>query len=80
MTTEHLLQRISVDPDVSFGRPCVRGTRIGVSLVLDWLAAGWTTADVLRDYPQLTEQDVRACIAYAAEIARDRYLEVPGPA
>ncbi|HXF50751.1 MAG TPA: DUF433 domain-containing protein [Dehalococcoidia bacterium] len=76
-TREELLARISVDPNVCFGRPCIRGTRLWVSLVLDWLASGWTVQDILREYPQLTEDDVLACIAYGAEVARERYVDVP---
>ena len=61
-----LLQRISVDPNVCFGKPCIRGTRIWVSLILDFLANGATTAEILAEYSQLTEEDVRAAIAYGA--------------
>ena len=61
-----LLQRISVDPNVCFGKPCIRGARIWVSLILDFLANGATTAEILAEYPQLTEEDVRAAIAYGA--------------
>jgi len=65
-----LLQRISVDPNVCFGKPCIRGTRIWVSLILDFLANGTTTAEILAEYPQLTEEDIRACLAYAADRER----------
>ena len=75
MTRHELLQRIVVDPEVCGGRPCIRGHRIWVSLVLDLLAAGMTTKGILEEYPQLTEEDVRACIAYASEIARERLVE-----
>ncbi|MCK6480961.1 MAG: DUF433 domain-containing protein [Planctomycetaceae bacterium] len=66
MAEEELLSRISVDPRICFGRPCIRGTRIWVSLVLDLLAAGRTVEEILADYPHLVEADVRACIAYGA--------------
>lgn len=69
-------QRISVNPNVCFGKPCVRGTRIWVSLVLDFLANGATVDDILREYPQLTREDVQACIAYGAEAARERFIPV----
>ena len=72
-----LLQRISVDPHVCFGKPCIRGTRIWVSLVLDSLASGATVEEVLAEYPQLTEEDIRAAIAYGAEMSRERYVEIP---
>lgn len=73
-----LLQRISVDPNICFGKkPCIRGTRIWVSLILDFLAAGMTTEEILEEYPQLTRQDVLAAIAYGAEMSRERYVEMP---
>lgn len=71
-----LLQRISVDPNVCFGKPCIRGTRIWVSLLLDFLASGMSIEEILSEYPQLTEEDVRAAIAYGAEMARERYVEI----
>jgi uncharacterized protein (DUF433 family) len=77
MTRDELLQRISVDPAVCFGKPCVRGHRIWVSLILDMLADGMTTEQIIREYPQLSDLDIRACLAYAAEIGRDRYVVVP---
>ena len=70
-----LLQRISVDPNVCFGKPCIRGTRIWVSLTLDFLANGTTTQEILAEYPQLTEEDIRAAIAYGAEMSRERYVD-----
>ena len=72
-----LLERISIDPNVCFGKPCIRGTRIWVSLILDFLANGMTTEEVLEEYPQLTIEDIRAGIAYGAEMARERYVEIP---
>ncbi|MBI4715895.1 MAG: DUF433 domain-containing protein [Nitrospirae bacterium] len=72
-----LLQRISIDPKVCFGKPCIRGTRIWVSLILDFLASGMPVEEVLSEYPQLTEEDIRAAIAYGAEMARERYVEIP---
>ncbi len=70
-----LLQRISVDPKVCFGKPCIRGTRIWVSLILDFLANGTTMTELLAEYPQLTEEDIRAAIAYGAEMSRERYVD-----
>ena len=72
-----LLKRISIDPTVCFGKPCIRGTRIWVSLLLDFLANGMSVEKILAEYPQLTEEDIRAAIAYGAEIARERYVEIP---
>lgn len=72
-----LLQRIRIDPQVCFGKPCVRGTRIWVSLILDQLAAGMTPEALMSDYPQLTREDILAAIAYGAEAARERVIPVP---
>lgn len=58
---------ITIDPDRRFGKPCVRDTRIAVYDVLSWLAAGMTHQEIRDDFPQLTEVDIRACLAYAAE-------------
>ncbi|MCX7925548.1 MAG: DUF433 domain-containing protein [Fimbriimonadales bacterium] len=76
MTREELLQRISIDPNVCFGKPCIRGHRIWVSLILDMLAYGMSIEEILQAYPQLEEADIRACIAYASEMARERYVKV----
>ena len=72
-----LLQRISIDPNVCFGKPCIRGTRIWVSLILDFLSNGMTIEEILAEYPQLEEEDIRAAIAYGVEMARERYVEIP---
>ncbi len=72
-----LLERISINPNVCFGKPCIRGTRIWVSLILDFLASGTSMEELLEEYPQLTREDVLAAIAYGAEMARERYVEIP---
>ena len=64
--------RISIDPQVCHGKPCIRGTRIFISLVLDNLAAGHSVEDVIASYPGLAREDVRAALAYAAELAHER--------
>ncbi|MDO9395787.1 MAG: DUF433 domain-containing protein [Herbiconiux sp.] len=61
-----LLDRIVVNPEVVHGRPTVRGTRVRVTDVLSLLAAGASEAEILEDYPYLTADDIRACLAYAA--------------
>ncbi len=71
-TRRQLLERIAVDPNVAHGRPVVRGTRVWVATVLDWLAEGRSVAEILAEYPQLEAADVHACIAYGAELARFR--------
>ncbi len=62
-STNPLLERISVDPNVCFGKPCIRGTRIWVSLILDLLASGMGFDEIMAEYPQLTKEDIRAAIA-----------------
>lgn len=61
---------ITIEPGKRGGRPCIRGMRITVADVLAWLAAGMSNADILADYPELTEEDIRACLAYAADRER----------
>ena len=73
----NLLDRISIDPMVCGGKPCIKGTRIWVSLVLDLLASGMLEAELLAEYPGLTHDDMLAAIAYGAEAARDRVIPVP---
>jgi uncharacterized protein (DUF433 family) len=77
MSREELLQRISIDPGICFGKPCIRGHRIWVSLVLSWLASGMSVEDVLREYPQLTRDDVLACLAYGAEVSSEHFVDLP---
>ena len=77
MTREELLSRIAISPSVCSGKPCIRGHRIWVSLILDFLASGMTIAKILEEYPDLEEADVLACIAYGAEMARERYVDIP---
>jgi uncharacterized protein (DUF433 family) len=71
-----LLDRISVDPAVRFGKPCIRGTRITVGDILGYLAGGMSEDELLSDFPQLTRDDIKACFAYAAERER-RTLGIP---
>ncbi|HTD67412.1 MAG TPA: DUF433 domain-containing protein [Candidatus Limnocylindria bacterium] len=77
MTREELLKRIWIDPNRCFGKPCIRGHRIWVSLILDLLASGSTVREIIEDYPGLEESDIQACIAYGAEMARERFVNVP---
>jgi uncharacterized protein (DUF433 family) len=79
MNRQEVLSRISIDPQVCFGKPCIRGHRIWVSLILDFLASGWSTSDILQNYPGLEEADIYACIAYGAEMSRERFVEIGGP-
>ena len=74
----NLLHRISIDPAICFGKPCIRGTTIWVSLLLDLLASGSSTEEILEDYPHLKREDVLAAIAYGAEMSRERFVDLPG--
>lgn len=72
-----LLKRVSIDPNICFGKPCIQGTRIWVSLILDFLADGMSIQEVIEEYPYLTQEDIRAAIAYGAEMSRARFVEIP---
>lgn len=72
-----LQQRIQVDPKICGGKPCIRGTRIEIAIILDGLAEGLTTKQLLEHYPQLSAEDVRAALAYAAELSREGIWKVP---
>lgn len=81
MNVEHLTnqlmtyqQHISIDPEIRFGRPCITGTRISVADVLGWLALAMSYADIIDDFPELTEEHIRACLLYAAD--RERKVRV----
>jgi uncharacterized protein (DUF433 family) len=73
----NLLERISINPVVCGGKPCIKGTRIWVSLILDLLASGITEREVRAEYPQLTYDDILAAIAYGAEASRERLIPLP---
>ena len=70
------LSRISLDPHTCFGKPCIRGTRIWVSLLLDVLASGSSMEQLLDSYRQLKREDVLAAIAYGAEMSRERFFSL----
>jgi len=76
MTHEELLRRISVDPRICGGKPCIRGTRIYIAIILDGLAEGLTPEQIIDHYPQLTIEDIRATLAYAAELARENVWRI----
>lgn len=77
MSRSNLLSRISTNPTICFGKPCIKGHRIWVSLILDFLASGMTIAEIIDDYPQLEAEDILACIAYGAEMSRERFVDIP---
>ena len=77
MNHNNLLERIWIDPARCGGRPCIRGHRIWVSLILDLLAEGITPQQIIAEhYPQLTVEDIHACIAYGSAMSRERYVSV----
>ena len=76
MTREDLLQRISIDPNICFGKPCIRGTRIWVSLIIENLAEGVSEEEILDAYPSLKAEDIKAALGYAAEITRERIIPI----
>jgi uncharacterized protein (DUF433 family) len=74
---KQLLDRIAIDPEICGGKPCIKGTRIWVALVLDFLADGMSESELMAEYPQLMHEDVLAAIAYGAEMTRERIVPVP---
>jgi len=76
MTHEELLNRVTVDPAVCAGKPCIRGTRIYIAVILDALAEGLTPEGIIDHYPSLTLEDIRAAVAYAADLARENIWKV----
>lgn len=69
---------ITTDADICHGKPCIRGTRIMVSVVLDNLAAGLSAEDLVREYPSLTPESIRAAVAYASDVVRVNEKTPPG--
>ena len=69
---------ITIEPGKRSGKPCIRGLRITVQDILEYLASGMSVEDILADFPDLTEEDIRACLAFAAD--RERRLRVIPPA
>jgi len=72
-----LLDRIAIDPRICGGKPCIRGTRLWVALILDYLADGMTEAELRAEYPQLVHEDILAALAYGAEMSRQRIVPFP---
>jgi uncharacterized protein (DUF433 family) len=73
MTSSSLAERITIDPDVCNGRPVVRGMRITVESILDYLSAGESADEIVRQYPMLEHADVSACLAFASRLMAHRY-------
>jgi uncharacterized protein (DUF433 family) len=71
MTRQELLERVSVDPVVVGGKPCIRGTRIPIAVILDGMAEGLSPEQIIDHYPHLTLDDIHAALAYAAALAQE---------
>ena len=70
-------ERISIDPNVCFGKPCIKGTRISVEMILEWFASGATIPGLLKQFPHLTEEGIRQALQYAARsVSDEKFLEV----
>ena len=74
-----LLSRITIDPAICHGKPCVRGLRYPVETLLEWLSSGMTAEEILADYEDLERDDLLAVLAFAARLARTRRLQPSGP-
>jgi uncharacterized protein (DUF433 family) len=72
-----LLDRITIDPEICHGKPCIRGLRYPVEVILELLAGGATTEDILRDYEDLERDDVLAALAFAARLAQIKRVQPP---
>ena len=70
-----MTDRITIDPNLCHGKPCIRGLRYPVENVLEWLAGGMTIEDILADYEDLTREDILAALAFAARIAHTKRIE-----
>ncbi len=67
---DSLLTRITINPEILFGKPSIRNMRYPVAMILDLMSAGMTNAEILEDYPDLEKEDIQACLAFAAQLAR----------
>ncbi|MGD0204728.1 MAG: DUF433 domain-containing protein [Candidatus Bathyarchaeia archaeon] len=75
---EEWKERITVDPGILVGKPIIKGTRIAVEFILDLLANGWTTENILKNYPQLKQEDIFAVLKYATEIlTEEKVYQLP---
>ncbi|MCY4075658.1 MAG: DUF433 domain-containing protein [Acidobacteria bacterium] len=72
--------RIIVDPDVLVGKPVIKGTRIAVEFVIELMARGWTTEQILTEYDHLTTEDIRACLMYASDVLKSERVYPTPPA
>nr|VFJ72762.1 MAG: Uncharacterized conserved protein, DUF433 family [Candidatus Kentron sp. FW] len=70
-----MIERITIDPDICHGKPCIRGLRYPVETVLEWLASGMTSEEILADYEDMEPQDIQAVLAYAARLVHTNGIE-----
>ncbi len=77
MVQDDLLSRITVDPEICHGKPCVRGLRYPVETILEYLAGGDTIEDLLREFPDLEREDILACHEYSRRILAARSIHLP---
>ena len=70
--------RITIDPNISIGKPTIKGTRLAVESIVDLLAQGWSTEEILRNYPGMTIEDIQACLSYAsASLQSEKVYAIP---
>jgi uncharacterized protein (DUF433 family) len=70
-----LLDRITINPDICHGKPCIRGLRYPVETVLEWLASGMSSEDILADYADLEKADIMAALSFAAQMLKIKHIE-----
>jgi uncharacterized protein (DUF433 family) len=70
MTMKTLLERITIDPEICHGKPCIRGLRYPVEMILELLSGDTSTQDILQDYEDLIEEDIKACLLYASKLSK----------
>ncbi len=78
MTRDELLKRISVDPNICFGKPCIRGMRMPIASVLGYLSSGMAIKDILKSWPELEADDIYQALAYASWAMEETVLPMPG--
>lgn len=74
MQMNNIAEYISIDPNIRFGKPCIKGTRIAIADILQWLASGMTNQEILENYPLLKEEHIRAALTFAAN--REAYIKI----
>lgn len=72
-------ERITTDPDILLGKPCIKGSRLSVELILGWLGQGWTREQLIETYPQLAREDILAALAFAADKLREESYSLLEP-